>query len=146
MFRKISNNAVIKNSLLIVLGIIIGTMLLGERPFASQTASADTQPAISPLEQNSPAGESWTSCVPVAVANFHNRVHVRCTAPVGNILYFAAPTNNAAHAARVLSTLSAAQIAGRTLDIIYDPDDTSGTDIGCLAADCRMIVAVGFGQ
>lgn len=146
MFRKISNNSVIKNSLLIVLGIIIGAVLLGERPFPSQTASADTETNIAPLEQNSPTGQTWITCVPSDIANFDNRVHVRCAAPVGNIWYFAAPTNNAAHAARVLSTLSAAQIAGRTLDILYDPDDTSGNAYGCLAADCRLIVAVGFGQ
>ena len=146
MFGNVSVKAVAKNVLLLVIGAVLGALLMSGRPFVSQTASADTQTAPSLIGQTSPEGETWIACVPIGVANFHNRVHVQCAAPVGNISYFAAPTNNPAHVARVLSTISAAQVAGRTLDILYDPDDTSGTSVGCLAADCRLIVAVGFGQ
>jgi hypothetical protein len=89
-----------------------------------------------------------TSCVPVAVAVFvpGPRIHVQCSAAVGGISYFATPTSDAASAARVLSILSTAQVAGRTLGIRYDPADLSGAGIGCQNNDCRLIMEVWFGQ
>jgi hypothetical protein len=92
------------------------------------------------------AATTWISCVPVQVMNYRSRVHVKCAAPVGGISYFAASTSDSAFAARTLSTISTAQVAGRTLTILYDPADASGTTIGCQANDCRLIQAVGFGQ
>jgi hypothetical protein len=88
------------------------------------------------------------SCTPVQVAVFTNapRLHVRCAASVGGINFFALSTANAPLAARVLSILTTAQVAGRTLGIRYDPADTSGTSIGCQANDCRLIVEAWFGQ
>ena len=88
------------------------------------------------------------SCTPVQVAVFTNasRLHVRCAASVGGISFFALSTVNAPLAARVLSILTTAQVAGRTLGIRYNPADTSGTSIGCEASDCRLIVEVWFGQ
>jgi hypothetical protein len=87
-----------------------------------------------------------TFCVPVQVVVFADapRQHVRCAAAVGSIIYFAISTVETALAARVLSILTTAQVAGRTLIIRYDPADTSGTSIGCQANDCRLILAVGF--
>ena len=93
-----------------------------------------------------PAAETWISCTPVGIVTYRVRVHVRCAAAVGGITYFAASTQDVAFSARVLSVITAAQVAGRTLSILYDPADVSGTAIGCLAADCRLIRAVGFGQ
>lgn len=86
------------------------------------------------------------SCAPSNVFVFSNRVHIRCVESVGGIQYFAAPTADAAYAARVLSILSTATVAGRTVSIFYDPADTSGASIGCQANDCRLIQAVGFWQ
>jgi hypothetical protein len=88
------------------------------------------------------------SCVPIQVAVFTNapRLHVRCAASVGGIIYFALSTADSPLAARVLSILTTAQVAGRTLGIRYDPADTSGTSIGCQANDCRLIDEVWFGQ
>jgi hypothetical protein len=88
------------------------------------------------------------SCIPVQVAVFTTapRLHVRCAASVGGITFFALSTADGPLAARVLSILSTAQVAGRTLGIRYDPADTSGTSIGCQANDCRLIVEVWFGQ
>lgn len=146
MSSKVSLKVVLKNGLLIVVGMLLGVFLLGERPFTSQTVNAEAQEISAPLSADSPTAETWINCTPTEVVNYHNRVHVRCAAAVGNISYFAVPTDNPAHAARILSTLSVAQIAGRTLSILYDPNDTSGTDFGCLAADCRVLIATGFGQ
>jgi hypothetical protein len=92
------------------------------------------------------AAPTWTSCTPVQIVTYTSRVHVRCAAAVGGITFFATSTENAANAARMLSVITSAQIAGRTLTILYDPADMSGAAIGCLASDCRLIQAVGFGQ
>jgi hypothetical protein len=93
-----------------------------------------------------PALAAEASCVPVQVAVYINRLHVRCAAAVGGIRYFAMATSDAALSARVLSILTTAQVAGRTLGIEYEPSDTTGAAIGCLAADCRVIRGVWFGQ
>ena len=95
---------------------------------------------------SSTAYAAETSCTPSNVIVFSNRVHIRCVETVGGIQYFATPTADAAHAARVLSIISTATVAGRTVVVFYDPADTSGTSIGCQASDCRLIEAVGFWQ
>jgi len=92
------------------------------------------------------AAETWTSCVPVQVATYQARIHVRCAAAVGGISFFAAATQDAAYAARLLNILTAAQLGGRTLQILFDPADLSGAAIGCATTDCRLIRAAGFGQ
>ena len=86
------------------------------------------------------------SCTPENVAVFPTRVHVKCTTAFSGIRYFAASTADAAHAARVLSLLSTALAAGRTVNVFYDPADTSGAGIGCQANDCRLIQGVAFWQ
>jgi len=83
--------------------------------------------------------------VEVAVIG-NQRAHVRCAAPVGGIDFFAVPTDNPAHVARVLSILSTAQAAGRTLNILYDPADASSLPLGCAPTNCRLLRGVGFGQ
>jgi hypothetical protein len=92
------------------------------------------------------AAETWTSCTPTEIVTYQQRLHVRCAAAVGGISFFAVGTQDTAYAARVLSVITAAQVAGRTLTILFDPADQSGTAIGCLATDCRLIRAVGFGR
>lgn len=93
-------------------------------------------------------GATWVSCTPteVMVYTASPRLHVRCAQAVGNIRYFAVSTSDAANASRVLSTISTATVAGRTLTILYDPNDKSGASLGCQENDCRLIKAVGFGQ
>ncbi|MGH7601479.1 MAG: hypothetical protein ACREOI_34400 [bacterium] len=108
-------------------------------------ASETTNNTLSTHSAPGPAA-TWTKCTPVEVMIFKPRIHVRCAAAVGGIAFFAAPTAEAQHAARILSLLSTAQVAGRTLSIQYDPADQSGTSIGCQTSDCRLIQAVGFGQ
>jgi hypothetical protein len=91
------------------------------------------------------ASLTWFKCTPANVAVFDERVHVKCTASAPDgIRFFAKATADADAAARVLSLLSIAQVTGRTLDIRYDPADTSGATIGCQPNDCRLILAVGL--
>ena len=83
-------------------------------------------------------------CTPVEVAVFTNspRIHVKCSSPTDNILYFAVATTDTALAQRVLTVLTDALTAGKGLAIVYDVSDVSGAQIGCLSKDCRLIVTV----
>jgi hypothetical protein len=137
-------NSIVKTVTLILLGVLVTTLGQPSAPIATARDVGDDRSIISyagePL-----ATAVWTSCTPVGVVAYARRVHVQCSAPVSGVSYFAASTADPSNAARVLSLISTAQVAGRTLSILYDPADTSGTAIGCQASDCRLIQAVGFG-
>ena len=100
------------------------------------------------LPQAAAAAPVDTFCTPDQVVVFTNapRLHVHCTAAVGGVSYFAISTADQAQAARVLTVINTALVAGRTLVIRYDPADLSGAPIGCQTNDCRLIQAVGFGR
>ena len=101
------------------------------------------------------AGQTATTCYPVDVATFSDRVHVHCAPPVtacsltpgacsqqtqNGPLYFALETNSPMAASVVQSGL-VALVNKRALEISYDdnPDDNPA---GCLQQDCRRIVGV----
>ena len=90
------------------------------------------------------AAPTWITCNPAESMTFPERIHVKCASAVGNIIFFALGTNDEAAAARALSVINTALVAGRALTVLYDPADTGGTTIGCLASDCRLIQAVGI--
>jgi hypothetical protein len=127
----------------IVYAALIGTLgaVVVPRLLPGGSAQAAHPPAAAALRKD-------ISCNPIDVTVWVTspRVHVRCASSIGGIQYFAVSTQNSGEAARVLSVLTAAQVAGRTLTISYDPADTSGTKIGCQANNCRLIEAVGFGK
>jgi hypothetical protein len=139
-----------------LLGIVLGALLIssavGQHKRAEAAApSLESGAAITgPASQSDdgtvdPAILTWFQCTPANVAVFEKRVHVKCTASTPDgIRYFAKSTADADAVARVLSLLSIAQVTGRTLDIRYDPSDTSGAILGCQPNDCRLIVAVGL--
>jgi hypothetical protein len=83
-------------------------------------------------------------CTPNEVQVYPERLHVRCDESFGGIVYFVTSTADAAQAARSLSVIQTAMVAGRTLIVRYDPDDLSGAAIGCLTQDCRLIISIGF--
>jgi hypothetical protein len=90
-----------------------------------------------------PEAAGWYNCTPANVATYTTRIHVKCTvAAPGGILYFAYPTRDTANASRFLSVLSTALVAGKQVDVLFDPADLSGTAYGCAAGDCRPILAV----
>jgi hypothetical protein len=92
----------------------------------------------------SSAQTTFYGCKSVEVRTFAERVHVRCSqAAAGGIVFFAVATANSAHAARFLSVLMMAHLAGKSITVEYDPKDTSGTGFGCLANDCRRLLSVG---
>jgi hypothetical protein len=107
-------------------------------------------PAISPVETTTatrPVDSLVVSpCVPIEVAVFKNRIHVRCASAAAGIDFFAVPSIDADFLNRTLSVLTAAQIANRTLAITFDVLDLSGIGYGCQVNDCRPLQAVSFGQ
>jgi hypothetical protein len=95
--------------------------------------------------QQAAADLTLYTCKSVDVSTYEERIHVRCSkAASGGIWFFAVPTANSAYAARILSILTAAHIAGKNIEIQYDPNDKSGDQFGCGATDCRRIVSVGI--
>jgi hypothetical protein len=134
MFRHYQLLTSIKHVTWLLLSAIIATVLsIGQLTW--QPASA--APAAAPTD---------AACTPTQVMVWPNRIHVRCATAVSGISFFTVNTNDTANAARVLSLLTTAQVAGRTLTIRYEPNDLSGSAIGCLNSNCRLIIAVGFGQ
>lgn len=87
--------------------------------------------------------QTWYTCTPVQSGAFGTRIHVRCSAAApGGILFFAYPTRDATGAARYLSLISTAVVAGKQLSILYDTNDASGAAYGCGLGDCRPILAL----
>lgn len=99
--------------------------------------------AVLPMSQ-AVASPTWTSCTPVNSMSYANRVHVKCSAAVSGISYFAVSSSNADTANRAMSTINAAMVSGRNLNVLYDPADLSGSSIGCSNSDCRLIQAIGL--
>jgi hypothetical protein len=87
------------------------------------------------------AQDKFAPCKPVQAATYSNRVHVRCEAAVDGIfLFFAVSTkDDPKFAARVLSVIEAGQLGDKYILVLFDPNDKSGPNFGCLLADCRPI-------
>jgi hypothetical protein len=93
--------------------------------------------------QPSFAASTFFTCKSVDVAVYPERIHVRCAqAASGGIVFFAVPTANSAHAARILSALLMAHSVGKNVVVEFDPNDTTGTAFGCAANDCRRLLSV----
>jgi len=89
------------------------------------------------------AADQVYGCVPENVAVFDNRLHISCVTPTASgIKYFATPTADRDHANRILALLLAAASSGATVGVHFDPNDLSGSAIGCQNADCRLITWV----
>ncbi len=126
----------------ICLGILAGAQLRG-------TASA-TAPSLGEMvPETSNQGPVpmypnavWGYCVPLNVTTYISRVHVKCTAAIGSIQYFAVATSDSKNAARILATLLTAHAAGKPTSVLYEPLDTSNLPPGCWEGDCRLLLAV----
>lgn len=137
---------------LFFLGVVCSAWMMSasEKYTAGATEGETSNATLAPISTSSgnsaAAAETTTNCTPIRVAAFKNRVHVQCSSAVGGISFFAAPTSDPQNAARILSLISTAQVAGRNLLIWYDPANTSGASFGCQTKDCRIINGVAFGQ
>ena len=95
------------------------------------------------LASQSFAASTFYTCTSTEVATYPERIHVRCSvAASGGIVFFAVPTANSAHAARMLTVLMMAHLTAKPIIIEYDPADTSGTSFGCGASDCRRFLSL----
>jgi hypothetical protein len=88
------------------------------------------------------ATNAWYPCTIENVAAYPERIHVMCVPEVTTgVSYLAAPTTDAAHAARLLSLLSTALVTGRPLQVLFDVEDTDHLPPGCAVGDCRLLLA-----
>ena len=86
-------------------------------------------------------------CTPHSVAVYavkpNQRIHVRCTepAPGADYIYFAyyGAKKFSPDSDRFLNLITFAMQNSKTLAIEFDPSDQSGSKIGCLTHDCRLI-------
>jgi hypothetical protein len=139
---------VLVSAILILVGMLVSWLFLtgGAGQFLSLAGPSSAQAAAntaSTAMQRDPAAPEvptvWHTCTSVGVAVYSNRIHVECNVAASGIRFFALSTSNPHHTARILSVLSMAHVTGKQLTIEYNPTDTSGTAIGCLASDCRLI-------
>ena len=117
----------------------------GGQAAPTATLLPTTAATAQPTQGAAAAVQSETAkCTPAEVVVFVNapRIHVKCTAPTNKILYFAVGTTDTALAQRVLTVMTDALVYGKALSIVYNPNDVTGEAIGCLSADCRLIVSV----
>jgi hypothetical protein len=83
-------------------------------------------------------------CTPVDVAVFTDirRIGVQCAEAQGSIIWYAmSPTDPDVD--RVLSVLIGAITSGKKLGLVLD-DNPADNPPGCLAQDCRKLVAAGI--
>ena len=86
-------------------------------------------------------------CTPHSVAVYavkpNQRIHVRCTepAPGTDYIFFAyyGAKKFSPDSDRFLNLITFAMQNSKTLAIQFDPSDQSGSKIGCLTHDCRLI-------
>jgi hypothetical protein len=95
---------------------------------------------------NVPQTPFTTTCAPVEVLSFFNRVHVRCAQQVGTsgIVYFALPTGEDINTTNRFATMASSAFTGgyRLRIDAHDADD--GSSFGCLRQDCRPPRAFGI--
>lgn len=134
-------------SVLFLLGFGVAWLGQADRAVAGTSQTTAPAPALqapdsNPTDLAAPDASTWVTCTPVEVGVYSTRIHVRCNESYSGIRFFAYPVTNASAVSRYLSVLTTAQVAGRTLSVLYDPGDTSGTSIGCAASDCRLLQAL----
>lgn len=139
-----SRSRLLQGSALLIFAFILGSLLLGSARTPGARAQEGPPAPAAPAAVEAPY--LVHTCTPLEISTFENRIHVQCVESAGSIRFFAAATANPANAARMLSTLTAAQLSGRALLVTYNPDDTSGDSFGCLPADCRKMTGVSVGQ
>jgi hypothetical protein len=151
MFKTEWFKRVLVSVALILVGMLLAWVLTGSvGPWLNLTGSQEAQAAPGlpstaaqrpPADPNAPTDE-WYTCTSVGVAAYAARIHVQCSNPAPDgIYYFALSTADSHNAARTLSVLSMAHVTGKPLEILYDPTDLSGAAFGCQTDDCRLILS-----
>lgn len=132
-------------AVILSLGIFIGVQLTG-RVEAAPTQLTTQEPIQQGSTTSSASPETIHAqhlCTIADVMVDVVRIHVRCTvANTDGMQFFAVSTADTKHTARVLALLLTAQATGKTIDIFYNQNDTSGSTFGCLEVNCRLILFV----
>ena len=92
--------------------------------------------------QSAKAGDMWVSCKPVESAAFPQGMRVKCDKRVGGHFWFFASDGGDPHfTALALSVVEAAELAGKSINIFFDPLD-AWAGLGCTQTDCRRLKIV----
>lgn len=115
---------------------------------ASKTKTASCTPARTGAKQVhlgvpgvslAPAGEGRP---PLAVGEFRPYVFVVCSKGMPRIFFVPSTGDDSGFATEALSIIGAAHLGGKALNIIYDPADVSGQDLGCASPICKRMLAI----
>lgn len=108
-------------------------------PSLALAATLLTAPAVA---QDAPEGGAWTDCAVTAVTVMRDRMVVKCAGLVGADYprMFAIETNDRL-LDPVLRIALDAKARGKPISVLY-VKATLASPAGCLAADCRRLVAV----
>jgi hypothetical protein len=89
------------------------------------------------------------TCKPVSIAVYPgSRIHIQCdiaSTSTPPITYFALPnvtSDDVQRANQAIAVASTAQTSGKSIGILFDDVDTSGTTFGCGANNCRKIQGI----
>src|SRR5689334_10252527 len=98
MFKTMVHQTIAIYGLMFLLGALLGAPLVSHS-YASSGGAVLAKPALArsialrpSAENDTLTEETWVDCIPVNVATFPARVHVKCAAAVGGIQYFAVAT------------------------------------------------------
>ena len=130
MIKHLTSNRNILLTLLVI--VIIGVLAVGR--------------LSTPIVHAAGNPDSYV-CEPSQVGVFTNRVAVKCKYPVKMasgggfyyIYYWAYPTSDSLTASLLLNLFETARSTGSPITLYYNRDDLSGSKIGCLNKDCRII-------
>lgn len=146
MYKKLSKWTIVLYAAIFVAGLLlgpaVGAQLAGMKAGSSPAAAAQSgDPQAIPPELTGPNAPDFTTflCTPDFVGEFVLRVHVHCNPAAGSIQWFATPTSDSKHAARIYSTLLTAIAAAKKVRIYYNTTD-NGSSYGCGFSNCRPIL------
>ena len=90
------------------------------------------------------SAEKWGTCTVQDVMVWDKaRLHIRCATAVDGYTFFAVPWSNTEFLSQALSIASAAIAYNKTIDVVYNPSDTtSGPTFNCDSIDCRPLIAI----
>lgn len=94
----------------------------------------------------------WVTCTPVEVAEFDiinnpstgpdSRIHVMCKETYAWGRYFGLPPWKPALASGLIEMATEAMYRGKSMQVLYDPDDLTGPSFGCSRSNCRPLKGV----
>lgn len=142
MVTRTTGKRILLVGLLLVLGSILGSRMIGQ-------AEAATTPSVASSAVARPDGETAAikrfTCTIKEVDEWVDNgssLLIGCNPGDGAIVFFSQATADAKRTARILAITLTALSLGKPIWIEYDPDNT--TVVGCSPSNCRTIIAMGM--